>query len=397
MPDPLPADMASFAGEIQELAQKGNFNPFSLLAGTSTFHSVFIAPLSPSLTAAIQQFQSDGTGPLSDVVRQFQSQGLAPVEAATRARELFSAARGVLVVVLVGDHGVMTVPHLFFGVLDAAVRAQTVTACGPEFPAREALAKALDELETKARRGVGGTALVAGPGVTAGYWLELGEHLLDGLDSGLFSRLNERQVDLAFWIASALEGQRLDDAGMLVAIRCHMLAGDGAHAATLLDRLLHDDADAEALAELVDKLVTITCARGESFAMGDWLAAFVTRFESLFGTCYELRLAAFTATVAAMRPVEQQVAAAQSLMAANRKSARLDLTREPLWRVTVPVQSDDLLDPAAAAALLGKDVAFIVKRLDQGVMPTVQQGEQVRIPRPALVAWQAVMAAIGAA
>lgn len=397
MPDPIPADMAAFAGEIQQLAQQGNFNPFSLLAGETAFHSVFLAPLSPALTGAIRQFLADGTGPLGDVVRQFQSQGLAPVEAAARARELFGAARGVLVVVLVGDHGVMTVPHLFFGVLDAAMREQTVAACGPEFPYRNQLAQALEELEGKARRGVEGTALVAGPGAAAGYWRDLGERLLDGVDTGMFSKLNERQADLAHWTGSALETERLDDAGILVAARCHLLAGDGPRAAAFLDRLLHDDADADALAELAVKLVEATCASGQPREVGDWLAAFLPRFEERFGVCYELRLAAFTTAVAGLRPVEAQVAAARLLSAANRKAARMDLTREPLWRVTVPVPAEDLLDTAAAAAALDKDAAFVVKRLDQGTIPTVHQGEQVRIPRPALLAWQAIMQDLGIA
>lgn len=391
MTDSTPSDMAAFAGEIQQLATQGKFDPFSLLAGETTFHSVFLAPLSPALAEAIRRFLADGDGPLRDVVGQFQTQGLTAVDATARVRDMFAAAKGVLVVVLAGDHSVMTVPQLFFGILDESMRRQAVDACGKDFPFRDQLAVALAELDSKARRGQTGPALIAGPQAKGRYWITLGEHLLASLDTGLNGRINERQIDLAHWIGLALESERLDDSGLTLAARCHLLAGNGARAIALLDRLLHDDADADALAELTVHLTDAACRHGQAREVGTWLSAFLPRFEQRFGTCYELRLAAFKIAAAAMALPDALVASAKRLMEANRKSARLDLTREPVWRVTVPVAAEDLLDTATAAALIGRDPGFIAKRLEQGAIPAVQQGEQVRIPRPALLAWQAVM------
>ena len=108
-------DMSAFAGEIQKMAQSGSFNPFSLIAGETRFHSVFLAPFSPTLREHIGRFLADGTGPLEDVAKSLQQQGASAVEAQTQARNMFAAAQGMLVVVMAGDHGLSTIPQLNFG------------------------------------------------------------------------------------------------------------------------------------------------------------------------------------------------------------------------------------------------------------------------------------------
>jgi hypothetical protein len=82
--------------------------------------------------------------------------------------------------------------------------------------------------------------------------------------------------------------------------------------------------------------------------------------------------------------------AAAALLAADRKSGRHELTREPIWRVTVE-DPGELLETAAAADLVGRSPAFIAKRLEQGTIPTQRLEDQVRLPRQALLAWKAVM------
>ena len=56
-----------------------------------------------------------------------------------------------------------TIPQLFFGQLDDGWRAHALASCGGEFPAKEALGKALTDLAAKAAGGTGWPALIAGP------------------------------------------------------------------------------------------------------------------------------------------------------------------------------------------------------------------------------------------
>jgi hypothetical protein len=399
MPDPIPADLSAFAGEIDKLAQSGGFNPFALLAGQTAFHSVFIAPFSPSLESAIARFLADGTGPLADIGKAFQQQGAAPAEASQQARAMFAAAQGMLVVVQVGDHGPTTIPQLHFGGIDETFCAHALAACGEQFPAKDALRAALADLRAKAQGGTTWPALIAGPGAGSNlvaYWEELGDALVDGLDQGAGQGGLERLRDLAHWVARALPacGKALKEDAILVAVRCHLAADEAAQGQALLAGLLSEDADADHLAELVVHLADAAIRQGQGAASGLWLADFVPRFETLFGTCYELRLAAFKLAAAAGAAEPVMLAAAAGLMGANRKSARQDLTREPLWRVTA-ADPGELLDTAAAAALLERSPTFIAKRLEQGTIPTVRRlengNEVVRLPRPALLAWKAIM------
>jgi hypothetical protein len=86
---------------------------------------------------------------------------------------------------------------------------------------------------------------------------------------------------------------------------------------------------------------------------------------------------------------------AAALFAANRKSARQDLAREPIWRVVVR-QPGVLLDTTQAAAVVGRSTTFLAKRLENRTIPYHRtndgvQGEQIRVPEQALVAWKAVI------
>jgi hypothetical protein len=390
MPDP---EMAEFAGEIQKLAEGGSFDPFTLLAGETKFHSAFLAPFSPSLKKSIVQFCADGSGPLVDVVKVFQRDGLGAAEAALAAKRMFESAQGMLVAVLGGDHGLSTIPQLHFGHLEEGFCEHAVKSCGDKFPNRPALTAALADLRAKLAGGTVWPGLIAGPGAggnVAGYWQKLGEEVVLSLDQGMGPG-HERLRDLAHWVGAAIavSGRTPDDAGTVVVARCHLIAGESEPAAAHLDRLLREDADADALAELVVHLADAAIREGRPEPTLAWLERFLPKFEGLFGKCYELRLATFKLHTAAAAPAAKLLAAAAALIQANRKSARQDLTREPIWRVVA--EPGPLLDTNAAAAAIGRSSTFIAKRLEQGTIPSHRQGDQVRIPAAALAAWKAVM------
>lgn len=399
-----PDDMSAFAGEIQKLAQSGSFNPFSLIAGETRFHSVFLAPFSPTLREHIARFLTDGTGPLEDVAKSLQSQGASAVEAQTQAREMFTAAQGMLVVVMAGDHGLSTIPQLNFGHLEDGYLDHAVQACGANFPAAQELRAALIELKAKAMGGTGWPALIAGPGAGSkidAFWLGLAAMLVEGMDEGFASLSGagfERIRDLAHWIGAGVHdsGKKLDEDAAVLTARCHLVAGEAEAAAGCLDQLLSEDADADGLAEMVVHLSDAAIRQGLPIPAAAWLDTFTPKFEALFGTCYELRIARFKLLAAAAVSTERLLDAANHLFAANKKSARQDLTREPIWRVVV--DPGTTLETAAAAEVIGKPAAFVAKRLEQGTIPfhrqvVAGQPDHVRIPEAALKSWLAVMQA----
>jgi len=185
------------------------------------------------------------------------------------------------------------------------------------------------------------------------------------------------------------QGLALDDDQRLGLARCLLLGGEDTGVTEMLDALLHDDADPEAMVELGAHAAEHALAAGRAEGFSRWIEGYIPRFEAVFGVCYELRLLAFKLLAACPSTSERLLAGAQALIQANRKSARQDLSREPLWQVTGP--PGELLDTATAAQRCGRSPAFIAKRLEARALPWCQQGEQVRIPALALAAWQAVM------
>jgi hypothetical protein len=397
-------EMSAFAGEIQKLAQTGGFNPFALLAGETQFHSVFIAPFSPSLRKHIGQFLADGTGPLTEVAKSLQSQGASASEAQQQAREMFAAAQGMLIVVMDGDHGLSTIPQLNFGHLEDGYLEHAVRACGDKFTAAPALKTALLDLRAKALGKTGWPGLIAGPSAgsnVSSYWLGLAASLIEGVDEGVMSLAGagmERLRDLAHWIGGAIHdlGKPLDEDEAVLCARCHLIAGEAEAAAARIDPLLNEDADADGLAEVILHLSDTAIRTNIPVPAAAWLETFIPRFETLFGTCYELRIARVKLLIAAAVSAEHLLPAVELLFAANRKSARQDLTREPIWRVVV--DPGIVLDTTAAAALIGRSATFVSKRLEQGTIPfhrqsVADQPDQIRIPETALRAWFAVMLA----
>lgn len=404
MPD-LPEDVTQFAQEFQDAAQGGGFNPFSLLTGAQAFHSVFLAPFTPQMQAAVDEFLATRAGPLAYLVDQFQQQGgLSPAEAAERVGLMLRASGGMLVVVQADDQGITTIPQLFFGHLDEPVIKQAVDTCGPDWPHKDDLRAALLGLRRVLERGQPApTALFAtvdGRDDAREYWLDLAEHFLGGLDEGIFPGMSERQRDLAYWLSSALatlrlQGVELDGDELYAAARCQLLAGavDGAMGATA--ELVSDyDVEDERLLVLLEHLVGVAIREGQPERAVTFLAEQAAAIDQVLGGLYELALVRFKAHAAAQADGATLVAAAAALKKADRKSFRHDLNREPLWQVTVK-EPGELLAVEDVADRIERSVNFVAKRVESRTIPVVVDGDEVRIPAAGLAAWQAVVAEFG--
>jgi len=392
----LGADANQFAAEVQRLSGNGQFDPFALLAGSTTWHSVFLAPFSPSLSEARSRFLADGSGPLATVVQQFQQGGADITTAAQNARAVFEHAQGMCVVVLVGDRGLDTIPQLFFGHLEEAYRQQVVHLCGDGFAHGEAVRQALNTVQQRAQAGATWPALHAGgPADTVAYWCSMAQALMTGIDGGMTGAAIDRVRDLAYWIDSAT--RMIAQAGMKIPVvhqpavlRVRALAGDPSAAFADLQAVLATIDDEEALVTLVLQLGDAAIMQGKARDAAAWHSAAASSLEQRFPRFYELRLARFKVLAAQGSDGAGIVAAADALVEAQRKNARHDLSREPLWRVTTP-DPGELIDTAQAAELVGRSPSFIAKRLEQGTIPLHRQGDQVRLPKTALLAWKAVM------
>lgn len=383
--------MDAFAAEIQRLATHGGFDPMALLGDAPGFHSVFLAPFTPALAAAIKTYLETGEGPLQGVEEQLRAQGAPDPKA--NARSLFTSAQGMCVVVLAGHHGVATVPQLFHGDLGPGWCEHACGALGDDRAGREQLLAALADLGRQAGAGGRWPALVAGPGVggeRGEYWLDLAAATASSLDS-ILPAARERLADLAHWCAGAIdalgiEGEAEDRAGL---VRLRLVAGDIAGAGRQLDRLLaggHSDG----LAELLQVFVDGAIRAGREGDAASWLHLNLERFDQVLGEPYDTAAALFRLRAAAGGPAAALLATATLLAARDRKAMRQDLTRERIWQVR-PELAGELVDTAEAAQLIGRSPAFVAKRLDQGTIPATRDGERLRLPKGALLAWKAVM------
>lgn len=386
---------------FSQLTDQPGFDPMrmmsELMAGKVRFHSVFLAPFTPGFAAARQQYLADGTGPLTMMESELQRQG-APDPAAA-ARAMAAAAQGMAVVVIAPDQGIATIPLLFFGQLDAGLRAQMVAACGTGFTGQEQLETALLAIETQLQSGHW-PELAAGPawqGDAGAYWLELAAALLEGLEEGLDGLARggrERLGDLAWWAAQAIVtthagGQvAIDDLELLVQVQ--VLGGEVAAAGQGINALIQAGAaDEEQVIDLLNGFVDGAIRAEQVAEAAGWLAGQVGAWQESLGGLYDVPLALFRLQAAAAVPATDLVATARLLAKANRKAARNDLTKEPIWEVVG--EPGELLDTAQAATAIDRSTSFVVKKLEQGSIPWCRRDEQVRLPAAALAAWKAVM------
>ncbi len=369
------------AAELSGMLKAGAGDPLALLAGQWSFHSCFLAPFSPSFAVAREQFLVDGGGPLSATVEQLRHQGLSASEAVETARKLITAAQGLCVAVVAGDHGVATVPQPFFGSLDPAWREGAAQVLAADY--RPAFAAALAALERVADSGW--PRLVAGPALKGGdvrtYWLELA-HGAAEYSELTGNRGDARMTDLGHWIGSALSALpgELDVEDHAALCRCALVAGAFPAACTHLAACAAAGGD-DAVVEQLDGLATAVCQHGGDAVTAAWLAG----PGAGLGCPYDVALARVRIVAAAGSGDLAQ--AVDALVAANRKLARQALTREPLWQVTAQ-DPGELLDTATAAELLGRSPTAIAKRLEARTVPLHAHDGQVRIPRRALDAWR---------
>lgn len=385
-----------------QLANQPDFNPLQmmseLMAGKTRFHSVFLAPFTPTFAAARTQFLADGSGPLRQVADELGRQGAS--DPASAARAMLAAGQGMCVVVIALDHGVEVIPQLFFGHLDPAMRTQMIGACGEAFPDRAGLDQALVALADMAAT-ARWPALIAGPaaGDVALYWLELAAALLEGLDEGLaglgaLGGGRDRLADLGWWVSQGIlhtqAGKSVDADDLDLLVRCQLLAGDAPAAGQGIDALIRSgSADEEVIIELVNAFADGAIRSGQVLPAAEWLAGHLPAWAAALGGLYDLPLALLRLQAAAGVGSDLLLPTARLLSAANRKAARNDLTKEPLWQVVIA--PGEVLDTVAAAAAIDRSTSFIAKRLEAGTMPWCRLGDQVRIPAQALNAWHQVM------
>jgi hypothetical protein len=392
-------EVQKFAQGFQQAAD-GGFNPFSLFTGAPEFHSVFLAPFSPSMVEAIQEFLSSGTGPLESVAQQFQQAGLPPAEANARAREMFQAAAGMCVVVLADEQGLSTIPQLFFGHFEESWRQQVLELCGEQFPDKDSLQAALISIANTAEKGVPGHHLFAtvdGQDDPYEFWAGLAEQLLEGLDQGIFGGAADRLKDLGHWIGGALgalrvEGAELDGEDLLHAARCHLVAAEVAQACAAAVLLLSDfEPEDEDLFALIEHLVAMAIKQGQPDLAVAFLEDQAEAIDGIIGGLYELELARFKALAAAGVDKDRLLAGAEALKKADRKSFRHDLNREPLWQVTV-AEPGETIAVEAAADRLDRSIAFVAKRVEGRTIPVVLDADgAAAIPVAVLDGWKAVM------
>jgi hypothetical protein len=315
---------------------------------------------------------------------------------------LFQHAQGMCVVVLGSDHGVMSIPQLFFGHFAQPWREQAIAACGQGFAHAAALDEAIRQIETVAGHGRRFPHLVAGPTVSAptAFWPALAAEVLATAEDSLFATgSRDRLADLAHWCGAACAqlGLKSDAGRDEMLARVHLLAGESERACAALERLegplLAGDGDEEAYIEAVHQLVDAAIKLGRPAPVAAWLGARADRIDTALGGSYDLALALVKLAAAAGTGIGP---ACDRLVRRNRKLARHDLTREPIWRVAV--EPADLIDTAEAATLLDRPLAWLTKRLDQGsiphhVRPAAQPGAapMIRLPREALLAWKTAM------
>lgn len=391
-------DMQGFAHELQGLATGGGFDPFSLFTGEQRVLGVFLAPLTPSLETAIADYLRDGSGPLQQTVAQMHKEGLDEATARLRARELFSAARGMCVVVLAHDQGLMTVPQLAFERINADYFEHLLGAFTDSFPQRDELSRLFTRLFTALERSPAfpETVVACDRQVSIQeFWRDLGERLITSLDEGIMPGQAQQQGDLAWWTLTAcslLAGDNWDGHDLLCAARLACHADRPEEACQLAARLLADfEPEDEETLRLCEALGHCAIRVGRPQLASDFYAAHTAAFDALFGgPLYELALIRLRCRAAAQASLEELISATEALRAADRKAFRHDLLREPLWFVTIP-EPGPLLDTADAAEQIGRSVHFIAKRLDNRTLPLVRSGDQLRIPQAGLLNWHGLM------
>ncbi len=391
---------ADFAQQLQQAFGEGGFDPFSLFAGETRFHSLFITPLSAALRAAITELHEHDSGPLLAVIEQFTRDGLNTAEARARVKDMFAATQGSFVLVLADDQGLSATQQLYFGGFDDAYCEHIVAMFRQDFPDRDRIRAALISLRRDHDRGTSWPELFAsadGTDDARTYWSRLAAAVARGQEEGIVPTA-ERLGELPHWTGAAMNelerahGLELDGEELDALARTHAIGGEVAAACERSGQLVSAyEMEDEELARLVDLLTTVAVANGDPAAAVRFFREHAEDLDEVLGGCYELALPRFRALAAAMAPRDELLAGAEQLRNADRKAFRHALNREPLWRVTI-ADPGELLDTHDAAELIDRSATFVAKRLENGTIPCYRSDDdELRIPRQALENWQAVM------
>ena len=348
---------------------------------------------------SIQQFLDSGDGPLAGIVQQFQEQGLDANEARDRSRTLLQHAQGVLVVLLASDQGLTAMPQMFYGVLNEEYQSAIVNNFRDDFPHKEDVQSALKQLEARIVDGASGTTLFIahdGEDDPEHFWSEIAEEIVRGIDEGIFPQKPEQLAELGYWVASAMRslvtaGTELSGDDLLYEMRCWLLASDLSSAEQAGGELLreYEPEDEELLKALEQFSVTAIRSR-EPQRVRAFFDTYADGIDDVLGGIYELELARFRAVAASAPGVEELQDAAERLQKSDKRSFRHTLNKEPLWVVTTEAPGE-LIDTAEAADRIERSITFVAKRLESATIPIYHDGDEIKIPAAALMAWKQVM------
>lgn len=387
-----------------------DFDPLAMFAGLasggSRVQAVFLGPPPPSLQAQVRQLMADGTGPLTALEEQFRRQG--SQDPAGDLRRMFSAAQGVCVVVVARDHGLVAIPQLWFGSLESGEVDRLVAGCADQAGDSAELRRVVAAIPLRAWPGALATldGGMTDPAATREAWLAIAAGVVQASQSALIDLAadgtgpgpRERLADLAWWTAEALAALAVEAPGedpvlgAELEVRCRLLTGEVVAAGHALDRLAAGG-NADDLGEVLAAFVDTVRRSPRAGEAAIWLAQRLPDWDAQLGEPYETAQALFRLQVAAQRPTEELLVSSALMAKRDRKSARQDLTREPIWEIVEA--SGQLLDPTEAAQLAQRSTVAMVKRMESGTLPWTRKDGMVRIPAQALESWLAVLAAQG--
>ena len=392
-------NIRELAEQFQNVADTGGFNPFALFAGSTSFHSIFVADFSPSIQRARTAFQAGVPGPLDSLVEEFIQQGHNPATAREQVQLLLNAAVGMCVITLQNDQSCITIPQLFFGHFSQEYKEQVIQLCGNDFPDPEELSSALNQLAMTLQPGQHSpNHFASAQGITKpiDYWKDFSQQLRDLHEHGIGFGVDDRQKDLAHWVGSSIDlladtGHELDGDELLDVIYCHCAARNVSAALRQLSNLLTNfEPEDEELLLTFDAICKVAIQDGLSHLVQPFIAEHTADILPPLGGIYEWEIIRFKLLVSDQASLEAQLAQAEELKRADRKSFRHDLNREPLWQVTTQ-DTGPLLELAQAAELLDRSLNFVGKRLESGAIPFVIQEGERKIPEHGLKAWKAIM------
>ena len=390
-------EVKQFAQQFQQATGVGGFNPMSLITGQREWHSIFLAPFTPSLTRAIEEYLRTGEGPLVATVESMAKQsGKSAEEAATQARQIFANATGMLVVVLADDQGLSTIPQLFFGHLEPDYCASIVESCGPALPEQELLGDAIERLKQLSAEGKSWPDLLISAedhDAPIDYFEDLLDRLIVSMDEGLLIGGAAPLRDLAYWAAAGLRqlSDELDGDQLYACARALTLAGEVMPACECTIAMMADyEPDGDDIATLLEAMLKAALGERETAVFRAMLRHTTPDCDAILPNSYEVARVRFQAAVADQAPSQELITLAERLQVADKRSFRHDLGREPMWQVAV-AEPGELFDTHAAADYLDRSIHFVAKRLENASIPCWADGDQLRIPKNSLDAWRMVM------